>query len=38
MKKSENPLFFLLALWLVCIALAGLIWWALAAFIAHYRQ
>jgi hypothetical protein len=37
MKKPENPLFFLLALWLICIALVAVLWWALAAFLARYR-
>ncbi len=35
MKKPENPAFFLLVLWLLCIALVALMWYALAAFVAH---
>ncbi len=37
MKKSESPLFFLLALWVLCIVLVAVIWWALAAFVARNR-
>ncbi len=37
MKKPENPVFFLLVLWLLCIALVALMWYALAAFVARYR-
>jgi len=35
MKRSESPLFFLLALWVICIGLVALFWWALMAFLAR---